>query len=311
MKTKAVIILLVVLCLATAHLHARTWTSSEGKTLEAEFVSAEDGKVTIKRADGRSFTLPLTKFSDADQDFVREKLAEMEAGKTVTAADLDLGDYTGRIKGEWVKAEHRKLPYQVFGPAELDKEARLPVVVYLHGTGERGSDNEKQIVEGPRSFVRESNFEKRPCIVIVPQCPEGEGWSGGLGDDVIDLIEDVLKEVSIADEDRVYITGYSMGSFGTWSILGQEPKLFAAAIPIAGGGNAGLARDLRKIPIWTFHGDKDESCSVADTRAIVAALEKAKAPVKYTEMKGEGHGIPGKVYNDVAVHEWLFAQKRE
>jgi predicted peptidase len=102
-----------------------------------------------------------------------------------------------------------------------------------------------------------------------------------------------------------------MGSFGTWTILGKEPKLFAAAVPIAGGGSSGLASDLRKIPIWTFHGDADATCSVEDTRKIVEALEKARAPVKYTEMKGEGHGIPPKVYNDEKVHEWLFQQKKD
>ncbi len=306
MKTRALLCIGFILCVLADASLARTWTSTDGRTLDAVFVEADAESVTIKRtSDGMTFTLQLDKISDADREFVSRKLEQMKA----SAPSAGFGDYAEQIKGEWVKGEFRGVPYQIYGPPKVEGDTLLPLVVVLHGAGERGDDNEQQLTSGPKSFVKEGAFKERPCFVIAPQCPEGGGWTGGTGDTVVKFINDLGKELPI-DEDRIYITGYSMGAYGTWSLLAKEPKLFAAAVPIAGGGNPSSARSIKKVPIWNFHGDADETVSVEGSRKMVEALKKARGNIKYTEMAGEGHGIPGKVWRDEEVHKWIFEQKK-
>lgn len=107
---------------------------------------------------------------------------------------------------------------------------------------------------------------------------------------------------------RIYLTGYSMGGFGTFHLLAQEPQLFAAGIPIAGGGNPSSAGSFKKVPVWVFHGTKDPIVPVDLSRSMVEALEKERADPKYTEFPDGNHGIANQVYADQAVHEWLFEQ---
>ncbi|NNE90389.1 MAG: hypothetical protein HKN23_01975 [Verrucomicrobiales bacterium] len=312
---KNLVPLFLSLILIPQPLHARTWTAaSDGKKMEAEFVKSDGRTVTIRRAaDNKVFTVPLTTFSEEDREFVAAKIEEMKAADAEkNAPELSLGDYEEMIKGEWVKGEHEGVNYQMYGPKRVKRSDSLPLVIYLHGSGERGEDNEQQIrVQGPKTLTADDNFRKRPCILIAPQAPTDGGWNGGTGDAVLDLIEDIVKNVSVVDSKRVYVTGYSMGAYGSFSLMSKEPDLFAGAVTIAGGANPGIAGDIKKIPIWNFHGDMDATVNVEQSRGIMEALEKARAPVKYTEMAGEGHGIPGKVYNDVEVHEWLFAQKQD
>ena len=161
---------------------------------------------------------------------------------------------------------------------------------------------------GPKSFL---NFgAQRPCIVLAPQCPKQINWAGSPGDAVLDLVRDILKESAAVDPSRVYLTGYSLGGVGTWSLLGKAPDLFAAAVPVAGFGDPNIASRLTKVPVWIFHGERDKSVGIAHGRKMAAAMKKAHAPVTYTEMKGVGHNISSKVYFNEKMHQWLFAQRR-
>jgi predicted peptidase len=182
------------------------------------------------------------------------------------------------------------------------------LVIYLHGKGNKVL-NTKQ-VGFLSACAKPANYSERPCILYAPQCPDENGWQGATGVNVMKTVKDLIHSLPI-DQDRIYLVGYSMGGFGTFSYLTDEPRMFAAGVPIAGGVSVSAARTLRRIPLWIFHGEKDDVVSPEGSRAIAKELERLKAPVKYTEFPGEGHGIGGKVFEMPELHTWLFAQKRK
>src|SRR5947209_5794838 len=179
-----------------------------------------------------------------------------------------------------------KLPYRLLKPAMIEDGKKYPLVIFLHGAGERGTDNEKQLVHGVPQFV--ANREKYPCFLVAPQCPDGKKWvevdwsadshtqpkePGEVGKLAIGLIEQSIKDRPV-DPKRVYLTGLSMGGYGTWDILARRPELFAAAAPVCGGADEATAAKIKDIPIWVFHGAKDTAVKPARSRNMVAALEK-------------------------------------
>lgn len=197
---------------------------------------------------------------------------------------------------------------------------KLPLVLFLHGAGERGDDNSAQVKHGIKQFLaREAKY---PCVLVVPQCPKNLWWSGNrrsqtaTGDEkgpdtmslVIELLESLQKELPL-DPKRLYVTGLSMGGFGTWDLLVRKPAMFAAGIPVCGGGDVSKAAVIAKIPQWVHHGDKDTAVNVEQSRKMVAAMKTAGGEPKYTEYPGVGHNSWDNTYADDAVYEWLFAQK--
>ena len=210
------------------------------------------------------------------------------------------------------------LSYRLLKPAAVEEGKKYPLVIFLHGSGERGDDNKAQLKHGVAEFASAERMKKFPCFFIAPQCPKGASWAafgkgfedGKPGKLVLDLIEKTCKELPI-DTKRIYLTGLSMGGYGTWSLLAQKPDLFAAGIPICGGGDEKKADKLANIPIWVFHGDKDNAVKVERSRIMVAAIEKAGGKPKYTEYPGVGHDSWTRTYADEKVLTWLFAQKKE
>ncbi len=216
------------------------------------------------------------------------------------------------------------LPYRLLSPEVVEEGKTYPLVVFLHGAGERGNNNEAQLVHGIIEFCRPENRQKYPCFLVAPQCPAGQWWSkidrttakptmskepsesGGL---VLELIAALQKEYPI-DSRRIYLTGLSMGGYGTWDLLCRRPELFAAAVPICGGGDETQAEKIAKIPIWVFHGALDPAVPVQRSREMVAALEKAGGHPLYTEYPDEGHASWVPAYRAPAMMKWLFAQKR-
>ena len=233
------------------------------------------------------------------------------AGPMTRAADLDK-----LLEKRTFTQGKASLPYRLMKPADYDASKKYPLVVFLHGAGERGDDNKAQLRHGIKDFVSDAARKKHPCFLIAPQCPRGKGWasfgkdSAGAGRLVLGLIDELRKEFTI-DDKRIYLTGLSMGGFGTWDLLARKPDLFAAGIPICGGGDPAKAEKLAKIPIWAFHGDKDGAVNVDRTRKMIAAIKKAGGEPKYTEYKGVGHDSWTATYKDPAVLEWLFAQKKK
>jgi predicted peptidase len=216
-------------------------------------------------------------------------------------------------------SQGRTMPYRLYVPPQDDKRKRYPLVLYLHGGGGRGDDNRKQIERGNGYLVDlliADSQVKNPSIVVVPQSP-GEGW---VGDDsitptsylslVLELIRELEHSYSI-DTHRLYVLGQSMGGFGTFAIITMQPKMFAAAVPVCGGGDESKAAKIANIPIWAFHGELDQSVNVARSRNMIAALTKAGAKPRYTEYKGEGHQIWVKVVKEPELLSWMFSQKRK
>jgi predicted peptidase len=188
-----------------------------------------------------------------------------------------------------------------------NKELRWPLILFLHGAGERGSDLSIVAKHGPPKLVAAG--KDIPAIVISPQCPANQWWTDYL-DGLLALLDETEKKYRV-DRDRVYVTGLSMGGFGTWALLGRDGGRFAAAIPICGGGSRmGLQRAIN-VPIWAFHGDADELVPVEETTRLTDVLTARGAKnVKVTIYPGVKHDSWTQTYDDPAVWEWLFAQKR-
>jgi predicted peptidase len=216
----------------------------------------------------------------------------------------------------------KTLPYRLLKPEHYDPKMKYPLVLFLHGAGERGKDNDKQLVHGVAEFAKKENREKYPCFLIAPQCPTGAGWSDFMakkgapskgqaepGRLAVDLVQAIQKEFSI-DPSRLYITGLSMGGYGTWDIISRHPDMFAAAVPICGGGDPMQAEKFSKMPIWVFHGGKDPVVKPERSREMVEAIKKAGGEAKYTEYPEVSHDSWVKAYKDADMMAWLFAQKR-
>jgi predicted peptidase len=227
-------------------------------------------------------------------------------------------------KKVYADAGGRKLPYRLLKPMAVDGTKKYPLVVFLHGAGERGDDDEKQLVHGVPEFLKKENREQYPCFLAAPQCPEGQKWVDvDWGADanpqpkepsepmrlVLELVDSLQKDYPI-DAKRIYITGLSMGGFGTWDAIARKPEQFAAAVPICGGGDEATASKIAKIPIWVFHGGKDNVVKPSRSRNMIEALKKAGGEPKYTEYPDEGHASWVPAYKDAEMMKWLFAQRR-
>lgn len=223
-----------------------------------------------------------------------------------------------------------RLSYQILWPASFSKHKKYPLVLFLHGSGERGSDNEKQLVHGARLFLDEENQKKYPAIVLFPQCP-GEGFwaktdfSGGKSgltfmdyeapttamSIVLNLLDSLLDQPFV-DNDRVYLGGLSMGGMGTFELLARRPNVFAAAFPICGGGNPSSAKKYAgKVKLWVFHGAKDDVLYPDYSTEMVLALIKAGDRPKYTLYGDANHNSWDSAFAEPNLLPWLFNTSKQ
>jgi len=183
---------------------------------------------------------------------------------------------------------------------------RWPLVLFLHGAGERGDDLEKVKKHGPPKLVAQGR--SLPFILVSPQVPEGQWWDTG----ALDALLDHVLETFAVDEDRVYLTGLSMGGAGAWSLAIRSPERFAAVVPICGAGldlYRGRQR-LTRVPIWAFHGAQDTVVPIDLTRLIVESVRKGGGHVKFTVYPDAGHDVWTRTYEDPELWEWLLNQRR-
>jgi poly(3-hydroxybutyrate) depolymerase len=202
------------------------------------------------------------------------------------------------------------LPYRLFIPTNYVATNKYPIVLFLHGAGERGSDNRRQLTNQPAPlvFADTVNQNQNPSFMVAPQCPVDGSWSDSIRPyQVNELMNALMAEFSV-DADRVYITGLSMGGNGTWDYTIRYPQKYAAAIPMSGGWITSLAGEIIHLPIWNFHGAGDES--VSQSRSMVAAVRQAGGNVVYTEYAGGGHNIWTEAYSTPILMSWLYSQKR-
>ncbi len=234
-------------------------------------------------------------------------------------------------KKEFISTKGDTLRYRILFPKNYDKTQKYPLILFLHGAGERGNDNEKQLTHGAKMFLTDENREKYPAIVVLPQCPTGGYWSSVKIDrtkqplaldfnyentmtqplsSFFELVKS-LKKTERVDKNRLYIMGLSMGGMGTFEAVFRAPKLFAAAIPICGGGDVkAYSKKAAKVPFWLFHGDKDAVVEVRYSREMYARLQTLHAQVTYTECAGVNHNSWDNAFAEPTLLAWLFSKKR-
>jgi predicted peptidase len=226
------------------------------------------------------------------------------------------------------KSDNIVMPYRLFRPETKGKE-KLPLVVFLHGSGGLGTDNEKQMglgnIFGTRVWAMPENQKAFPCYVLAPQTDRG--WARydltetkgsakvlpGLGESdkqVVEIIQDLTHEIAI-DEHRVYVTGQSMGGAGVWNVIRYRPEIFAGAVICCGSvsdedGTGGLS-----VPVWNFHGDADKTVPVSLSRTRISARRKAGGHPLSTEYAGVDHNSWQWAYTEPEMIKWLFAQRRK
>lgn len=210
------------------------------------------------------------------------------------------------------------LKYRLLAPLNYDSTKSYPLAVCLHGGGGRGYDNIIQ-VEGSMSaqfLSTQSSREKYPAFIFVPQCAPTESWGGGLplvsavDTIVFDAISNLEEEFNI-DTKRIYVMGESLGGYGSWHFITARPDMFAAAVPICGGGNPALASRITDVPVWAFHGAKDRNVPVSESRGIIDAMKKAGGNPRYTEYPDKAHNIGEEVKATPGLLDWVFEQRRE
>jgi predicted peptidase len=209
---------------------------------------------------------------------------------------------------------------------DSDTLRKYPLVIFLHGSGERGSDNEAQLKWGVTNFAADQNMILHPALVIAPQCPALVSWSNFSREKnstemhlqstptkpmelLIGLIHQLIKTMPV-DTNRIYITGLSMGGYGTYDAIERYPTLFAAAVPVCGGGDVSKVSAIARIPIWIVHGAEDPAVNPLYSLDMLQALTKAGAHPGFTQYPEVGHFSWLGAYSDPLIMEWLFRQHK-
>lgn len=217
------------------------------------------------------------------------------------------------------------LNYRMLFP-DADTLRKYPLVIFLHGSGERGNDNEAQLKWGVQNFATDKNMVAHPAIVIAPQCPLNQSWSSFTRTPnstkmdlqstpskpmqlLMALIKQTISKMPV-DTNRIYITGLSMGGYGTFDAIERYPNLFAAALPVCGGGDVSKAATIAHIPIWMFHGAEDPAVSVDNSGEMTISLMKAGAHPGLTIYPETGHFSWLAAYSDEHMMDWLFRQHK-
>jgi predicted peptidase len=202
------------------------------------------------------------------------------------------------------KEIHVTIDYLLYLPTDYDRKNKWPLMLFLHGSGERGSDLNLVKKHGPPKLI--DNGKQFPFIVVSPQCPKGRRWQPL---ELKVLLDEIVNKYNV-DQDRIYVTGLSMGGFGTWALAAEYPDRFAAIVPICGGGNATWARRISHLPVWVFHGAKDPAVPVKMSQDMVDALKKNGANVNFTVYPDAGHDSWTATYDNPKLYEWLLQQER-
>jgi predicted peptidase len=195
-------------------------------------------------------------------------------------------------------------PYLLFLPAGYPGDAPWPMILFLHGVGERGTDLERLKAHGIPRAVEER--PELPFVCVSPQCPTGASWSVQL---LGELLAHALARYRV-DPDRVYLTGLSMGGYGAWVLAADQPHRFAAVAPVCGGGDPRRAGRLRRVPVWTFHGAKDAVVPLSETLRMVEALERCGGDARLTVYPEAGHDSWTETYRNAELYEWFLSRRR-
>jgi predicted peptidase len=212
------------------------------------------------------------------------------------------------------------LPYRLFVPDTRLRTQPLPLIIFLHGAAGAGVDNLRQLqggnFQGSHIWITPVAQAQQPAYVIAPQIPPDNAWAASntsqlspYAELVLDLLSDLERKYSI-DTDRIYVVGQSLGGMGVWDLISKRPNVFAAAVSVCGSGDVATVSAAKSVPVWAFHGAKDEVVPVGGSREMVAALKAVGGTVKYTEYPNGQHDVWTIAFADPELFQWLFAQKR-
>jgi predicted esterase len=290
-------------------------TRLSGTTLNAWWYDPRTGAATsagqYTRSGTQGFTPPSSGYGK-DWILVLDDAARGYNAPGLVSVGADL---TGSVEGS-VSDATGTVPYRLFRPSGLSADQKAPLILFLHGVGDRGTDNIKQL-EWMGGLVNNTRNGQYAAYVLAPQI-DTHSWFQSFTSTptpAMALTIQALKQVIATenvDPTRIYVTGTSMGGEGVWDILDREPNLFAAAVPMSGGGDVTTASTIKDIPIWAFHGSADTIVPVENTRNMIQALRDVGGNPKYTEVAGGGHLIWDPIYQDVSrtLYPWLFSQSR-
>lgn len=249
----------------------------------------------------------------------------VDKNQTVISENVDVDPAKLFEPREYSDSDGHVLKYRLLKPMDFSPTEKYPLVIFLHGAGERGDDNLAQLKHGMKDFCRPEIRSKYPCYVLAPQCPKGEKWADvDWSQDQVELpksistslrlvfevIDSMLADAAV-NKNQIYVTGLSMGGYGTWDAIYRRPDFFAAAAPICGGADPATAETVKDVPLWCFHGDQDSAVRVQFSRDMIAALKQAGGQPKYTEYPGVGHDSWTATYANNELYEWLFSHRRQ
>ena len=219
-----------------------------------------------------------------------------------SAKRIILGKQTSQILQKEI-TKTVQVRYLMYVPQDYETRGKWPLMLFLHGMGERGDDIEKVKVHGPPKLLEKG--EDFPFLILSPQCPDRQWWDN---DELVVLIDEIVSEYRI-DQNRIYVTGLSMGGYGTWSLALKYPYKFAAIAPICGGGNPNDAHLIKHLPIWTFHGAKDQVVLLKESQDMVDALRKEGNEVLFTVYPEANHDSWTETYNNQALYDWFLSHR--
>lgn len=243
----------------------------------------------------------------------------------LSAQNLNEYQYKQYIKGT------DTLPYRILYPENFNPDNKYPVLFFLHGAGERGNNNTSQLVHGGELFLNKKIRKNFPAIVIFPQCPKDSYWSnvqitsnqgkrsfnfkkGGEPTKAMKLVLNLIKKVrseNYIDDDRVYAGGLSMGGMGTFELLRRKPRYFAASFSICGGDNVANVKKYRKVPLWVFHGAKDDVVDPSLSDRVVKELKRLGAKdVRHTIYPNANHNSWDPAFAEPELLPWLFSHEK-
>jgi predicted peptidase len=237
----------------------------------------------------------------------------------------------GFLPRTFTDSKGAKMPYRLFIPPTYDSTHSYPLIVYLHGGAGNGTDDVSQIsggnADGTHVWTTKEVQSEHPAFVLAPQAPNDEDWGGPENSDLspssksmLEIVESLEHEFKI-DKARLYITGQSLGGYGTWDIIIRRPKTFAAAIPLSGSGvvdnspfqrtySAAEFQRIKNLPIWVFQGADDKTVPPEGPRKTVATLQSLGSKLRYTEYAAVGHAVWKRAYREPGLIDWLFAQHK-
>ncbi len=234
------------------------------------------------------------------------------------------------FKKDTFVSDSGKLPYRVMFPENFDESKQYPLVLVLHGAGERGDNNESQLTHGSKLFEEASNRAEFPAIVVFPQCPKESYWSnvkkdrsvkpiklkfynGGEPTEAMQLLTELIADLekrSYIDANKMYVGGLSMGGMGTFELLYRKPNTFAAAFAICGGGNPKLAKQYAHVPMWIFHGAHDDVVAPQNSIVMVDALVVAGAFPQFYLYQKDNHNSWDSAFSEPNLLPWIFSQSK-